>query len=599
MIDVAKKSLSFMTTRERISYFLFLLGRCFTSAFDLVGVLAIGYLGTSIALFVAQGSNSARTFRILGLDLPAANIQNLPFTLGLIVLLFLVKAWSAIILTKAMATSLALVEARAATTIIRSVFGHGLDRARVTSAENLRFAATIGASSAFTGLLNNLSVIVSEGFLFLGLAITFLVVDPISTGCVLLYFAVLGLVIQNVIGTRLANSSSVIMSTTISSNLVLNTLGGSFRELTVLNKKDHFFDNFYEARKSAALHIGRQLYLSGTPRYLVETAVLIGVLVFGGLKLLSGDLASSITTLGIFLTGSMRIMAAMLPWQNAIISIKQNIPQAKTAQTYLDQPELEKLNTTPASIPNTCPSIVFSDVSYAYDSDSESMAVSELSLSILAGSQVAFIGPSGSGKSTIVDLLLGLIQPSSGSVEIDGFSAWTVITSSPGFVAYVPQKPGSLSGTLREIIAVGQSEINDQRVRDALSEANLGEFLQALPDGLDSEIGLTGDSLSGGQLQRIGLARALYTQPKLLVMDEATSALDAESEHEISETLNKLRGKVTVVLVAHRLHTVQNSDQVFFVRDGKLADSGKFNSVAKRNPDLLRAVELSQTHLEN
>jgi ABC-type multidrug transport system fused ATPase/permease subunit len=601
MIDVVKNSLSFMTGRERFSYFMFLLGRCFTAAFDLAGVLAIGYLGTSIGLFIKEGSNSSRTFRILGIDFPAANIQNLPFTLALIVLLFLFKALSAILLTKTMATSLAMVEARAATTITKAVLAGGLERARTIAREDLRFAATIGASSAFTGLLNNLSVIVSEGFLFIVMAITFTIIDPFSSICVLVYFAVLGLLIDNFIGTRLSKSSSVIMAKTISSNADLNTLVDSFRELTVLNKKEYYFDRFSDSRRSASLHIGRQLYLAGMPRYVVETAVLIGVLVFGGLKLLSGDLASSITTLGVFLAGSLRIMAAMLPWQNALILIKQNIPQAKTAHALLYEPVLGNNSYPHVSVlaGNAALDISFEDVSYSYTTIDEDMAVSGVSFEVPAGAQVAFIGPSGSGKSTIVDLLLGLIQPSLGKVHIAGVPARKLIESRPGAVAYVPQKPGSLSGTLKEIIAVGQSQIHDERVRDALVEANLGDLLASLPNDINSEIGVNGDSLSGGQLQRIGLARALYTEPRLLVMDEATSALDADSEYEIGETLNALRGKVTVVLVAHRLHTIQNADLVFYIKDGKLVDSGKFTSVASRNPDLVRAVELSKTDLDD
>lgn len=594
MIEVIRNSIKFMSSRERAGFFLFLVGRSLTSVLDLMGVLAIGYLGTSIALFVAQGSSESRSFKLLGLTFPAANIQNLPLTLLIIVLVFVTKAVASIWLTKAMATSLALVEARAATHILRSIYGYGLERAQEQSREEIRFSSTIGASSAFTGLLNNLAVITAEGFMFIGLAVTFILIDPLATLCVLTYFAVLALVIHYFIGSRLSNSSSAIMETSISSNSSLNVLSDSFREITVLGKRDVFFESFLKDRQRAAAHIGRQVYLSGMPRYVVETAVLLGVLVFGGLKLLSGDLASSITTLGVFLTGSLRIMAAMLPWQNAIISIKQNIPQANLAQRYLrplEELEYPIAPTRPTN--NKAASIKASKVFYKYPGDTGRRAVSNVTLEIDSGSQVAIIGASGSGKSTLADLIMGLLVPDSGTVLIGDLPA----NRSQTALAYVPQQPGSLSGPLASLIAVGENESNIDlpRVERAIQSAHLSDFVASLPYGLETEIGADGEGLSGGQLQRLGIARALYSNPGVLLMDEATSALDAKSEHDVTKTLEALRGKVTVILIAHRLHTIQHVDRVFYMRNGEVVDSGKFDEVAKRHEDLLQAIQLSST----
>jgi ATP-binding cassette subfamily C protein len=203
------------------------------------------------------------------------------------------------------------------------------------------------------------------------------------------------------------------------------------------------------------------------------------------------------------------------------------------------------------------------------------------------------MGPSGAGKSTIADLLCFLLNPTSGRVYRISNSLekdWEEV----GRVSYVPQKPGMVSGTILENVALGvdPKNVNRSDVIAALEEAHLGPLISELPKGIDTPLGKLKDSLSGGQMQRLGLARAIYFKPSLLVMDEATSALDAESESEIQKTLEELRGKVTVVVIAHRLNTIQHADKVILVEEGKVLDSGKFKDLIARNPSVERGVEL-------
>jgi ATP-binding cassette subfamily C protein len=164
----------------------------------------------------------------------------------------------------------------------------------------------------------------------------------------------------------------------------------------------------------------------------------------------------------------------------------------------------------------------------------------------------------------------------------------------PGRVSYVPQKPGLVSGTIIENIALAEDPANVDRAKalDALRLAHLSNLINELPEGLDTPLGKLQDGLSGGQIQRLGLARALYTQPGLLVMDEATSALDGESEAEIQKALDEMRGRVTVVLIAHRLNTIQHADKVILVEEGQVKDSGTFKELIQRNPSVERLVDL-------
>jgi ATP-binding cassette subfamily C protein len=204
------------------------------------------------------------------------------------------------------------------------------------------------------------------------------------------------------------------------------------------------------------------------------------------------------------------------------------------------------------------------------------------------------MGPSGAGKSTIADLLSAVLTPTSGDIvrsdsasSEDGFDAL-------GRVSYVPQRPGLVSGTILDNVALAENkdEVNREQALEALQLANLTELISELPDGLDTPLGKLQDGLSGGQMQRLGLARALYTKPGLLIMDEATSALDAESEAEIQKALDSMRGKVTVVLIAHRLNTIQHADKVVLVEDGLVKDSGTFKELISRNPSVERVVDL-------
>ncbi len=217
-----------------------------------------------------------------------------------------------------------------------------------------------------------------------------------------------------------------------------------------------------------------------------------------------------------------------------------------------------------------------------------------MSLTIEPGSFVALVGPSGAGKSTLAEVILGLALPTSGTVRIGGADPLALRAGSPGAVSYVPQRPGMVAGTIAENVALGieTDEIDRDRVHEVLRFAHLEDFVSSLPDGIDTSVGEQTDAFSGGQIQRIGLARALYVQPRLLVLDEATSALDAGTESVISESLQRLRGATTLVVIAHRLSTVQHADVVFVIEEGEIAASGDFPTVRRTVPMVADYVKL-------
>jgi ATP-binding cassette subfamily C protein len=466
----------------------------------------------------------------------------------------------------------------------------------MNSREEILFSVQTGSPSAFNGLLNSLGTLVAEGTLFVLVIVSFEIVNPVVALISIGYFGLIGMVIQIFIGQLMQRTSVKISKTTVQANAGLSDLGDVLREAAILGREDFFYDRIYQSRIKASGSAATQFVLAGMPRYIVETGLIIAIAVLVFFQSFSGDFAASAATLGIFLTGGLRLTASLLPLQSALLIIKKSGPPARTALDLLDDFEpFEPVTTTRYTPDSKEPpvSVEVNRVQFSFQkSDSETL--SDISFTIPAGSQAAIIGSSGSGKSTLADLILGLLEPSSGYVLINGTNPRDLIKSQPGLVGYVPQKPGMVSGTIAENIALGieVEEIDELKLAKSISDANLTGFIGSLPMGVHTDIGKRKDELSGGQLQRIGLARALYTEPKLLIMDEATSALDADSENEINKALDKMRGKVTVILIAHRLNTVQRSDIVFYLDRGKIEDSGTFTELLKSNATVRNLAKL-------
>jgi ATP-binding cassette subfamily C protein len=590
--------MKYLSSKEKTRYYLLVTLRALVGLLDLVAILAIGLLSASIALYLTRDDSREGAISLGPLAFPSLGLEFIP-VVGIMVLgLFISKAFVSIYLTHRLAHFLAKVEARSSRELAEKAFGNGIEGLRQNSMNDILYAVQVGSPGVFNILLNSVGVLVAEGFLFFIVIITFALLSPWVALVALLYFALIGLLIQYFIGRKLEQSSQKITESYIVSTGGLLDLGEVIREATTLEKKHFFLDKIYEARLTSSRNIANQLVLQGAPRHIVETALVLGISVFIFSQSLTGDLSAGAAIIGAFLAGGLRLTAALLPLQSAFLSIKQALPSVSRAFHFLDfeKPANQSRMKIKAREGTGAPvSVKAKDVSFSY-AGAGRPAVTKVSFEINPGDQVAFIGPSGAGKSTIADLILGLVKPTEGEILLGAIKPEEWITSNPGLIAYVPQRPGMVSGTIAENIALGVSskDIDSQRLDMAINDSHLKETLAELKYGKDTDLGKRKDSLSGGQLQRIGLARALYMQPKLLVMDEATSALDAESENEINKALDEMRGKVTVVLIAHRLNTVQRADQVFFIEKGQLRASGTFPELIKKSESVKRLAKLME-----
>lgn len=580
-------ALRFMTSQERLKFMALIFARSIISILDLFGVLAIGLLATSIALFVTQGSDPNRKIQIGQLSVDAVNAQSLPGVAVAILLLFVSKAVLSVFLTKKLSFFLATVEARSAKTVAKKMMDRGISISRNHTNAELIYAVQTGSQFAFNYLLNSLGTLIAESFLFLIVILAFLFVNTGVAMMALAYFAIIAFAVQMVLGKVMHRTSKELILSTNSTNEVLLDLGEVLREVKILGVQAHYFDRVFKFRMMSAGNSASQYVLNGMPRYIVETSLIVAIAGFILSQSTNGDIAGASATVGVFLSGGLRLTAALLPLQSAFLTIRQSISPAQSALDVLQTPDellIPKPGNTLAGSPA---SVEAEDVSFRYVANGKP-TLSNISFKIEAGAQAAFIGESGAGKSTLADLILGLLKPESGSIKIAGIDSAYVLEENHGILGFVPQRPGMVSGSILQNVALGldRETVDLNRLARAIDFADLGSLIDSLPDGVDTDIGKRKDELSGGQLQRIGLARALYAEPNVLILDEATSALDSESESRIRSTLEKLRGEVTVIIIAHRLNTVQSADVVFLLEDGRISAEGSLRELLKSNADV-------------
>jgi ABC-type multidrug transport system fused ATPase/permease subunit len=375
----------------------------------------------------------------------------------------------------------------------------------------------------------------------------------------------------------------------------------TYREITVADRRQYYIDRFRSLRQAGAEAYADQQFIGQLPRYGMEIALVVG----GGLLVIVllqvGTVESALGSLALFLTAATRVMPSMLRLNGSRITLRSLVARSNFAFTMDSHIREHATAPTLESIPPAAPAtelavvrsgkpdvvleVVVRDLTVDYPG-SDAPAIDGISFTLAPGGALAVVGPSGGGKSTLADAILGVVQPSAGSVRIGGLSPEEVVRRYPGLLAYVPQSVALVSGSVRDNVALGRdrAEIDDERVWAALQRAHLAEYLADARNGLDTEVGERGVQLSGGQRQRLGIARALYTEPRLLVMDEATSALDAEIESLVTQTIAELGSEVTTITIAHRLATVRSADTVIYLDRGRLLAQGSFNEVRAAVP---------------
>ncbi|WP_249313308.1 ABC transporter ATP-binding protein [Lederbergia citrea] len=356
---------------------------------------------------------------------------------------------------------------------------------------------------------------------------------------------------------------------------------GASKEVKV-SGKENFFVNAYTKQSQISANNSRyMMMLDQTPRLFIETLLVSIVLITMLIIIFQGTNTSQIvSTMALFAMAAFRLMPSINRIMAMITTIRYSQPALAVIYEDLFMNKEEYSNSNPTNgielLSNKegkyfNDSIDLSEVSFRYSNQKE-YSIKDISLTIPIGQSVAFIGESGAGKTTLVDIILGLFRPDKGSVLVDGENLNNLKSLWQQKIGYIPQSIFLSDDSIRGNVAFGMDgeQIDDQEVWRALDQAQLKEFVEALPNKLDTSVGERGVRLSGGQRQRIGIARALYHNPEILFMDEATSALDNETEKEIMKAIDGLKGEKTLIIIAHRLSTIENCDTVFKINNGRL-----------------------------
>lgn len=404
------------------------------------------------------------------------------------------------------------------------------------------------------------------------------------------------LLLFRVVRGRLEDNGRKISALSTSRFRLMNEGFGGIKDIALLGRQADMVNQFECAGEKYAAAQGINAALAQVPRYFMELLAfgsIIGLVLFL-MHSESGNLGVVLPILSVYALAGFKLLPAFQSIYASLASIKG--AQAAFYAIRADLAESQYLLNSAAVSQERLEArqkIEFQGVTFQYPGKNQS-ALSGLTFEIRANSTVGIVGPSGAGKSTAVDLLLGLIEPETGLLLVDGHPiTGTNRRAWQNTIGYVPQSIFLSEGTIAENVAFGVpfGEIDRRQVGRSLRLAHLDELVARLPEGVDTKVGERGVQLSGGQRQRIGIARALYHDPGILVFDEATSALDGVTEKMIMDAINEFSGKKTIVMIAHRLKTVQKCDVIIYMRDGSIKDIGAFQEIVSRNADFRSMAE--------
>jgi ABC-type multidrug transport system fused ATPase/permease subunit len=567
---------------------------------DLTGVAAIGVLGALAVTGVQSAQPGNRVSAVLELlGLSNLTFQSQVAVLGISAAIILViRTILSIIVTRKIFYFLSRRGAVISSDLISRFLSQPLSKIQENSSQETLYAVTFGVTSITLGVLGTAITLVADISLLVIMLFALFVVNPVMAVTSIVFFGTLGLILygnMNVKAHKLGQLNSEI--SILSHEKTLEVLE-SYRESVVRNRRDYYSREIGKLRMKLADVLAEMQFMPNVSKYVMESGIVIGAVLIAGVQFALQDAGHAVGTLSVFLAAGTRIAPAVMRLQQSAIQIRSGIgaaiPTLALIESLKNAPLVDgvddKLDIVHSGFD---PRISLNGVVLTYP-NKELPAIENVLLELNSGESLAIVGSTGAGKTTLVDVLLGVLQADTGAISISGKPPLEAISKWPGAISYVPQDVTISNGTFRENVGLGYpAEVaTDELVWSALETAQLANFVRELPLGLDTPVGERGAKISGGQRQRLGIARAMFTRPKLLVLDEATSSLDGQTESDISDAIQALKGSVTVVMIAHRLSTVRNADQVIYMDQGKILARGSFEEVRGSVPDFDKQAKL-------
>jgi ABC-type multidrug transport system fused ATPase/permease subunit len=563
------------------------------SFLDLFGVALIGVIGALSITGIkgAQvGDRTGAALRLLQLD--SLSFYNQVVVLSVMAALLLItRTILSMYFSQRYLRFLATRSALISTTLYSKLISQNILEVQKRNTQETLFIVTEGVRRITIGILGSIVFLVSDLSLLIVLTAGLFFIDPVVAIVTFFLFSGVALFLQKKMATKSRKLGKKNSDLSIASNKNIVESLNSYRETVVRNRRDFYAKKMNTQRLELSLNDAELAFMPMISKYVLESAVVLGAFLIAALQFALNDSRQAIATLAIFLAAGSRIGPAIMRVQQGLIAMGIAIGSARPTLDLIEEVRFVQ------RVPETDNSFITDHTGFDANISVNKLffsyipqgveTISEVSFTLSPGQTLAIVGTSGSGKTTLVDLLLGILQPTSGDVLISGLAPIQAISRWPGAISYVPQNVALMEGTIRENICMGylQDQIEDSQILRAVKEASLSRLVENSSLGLATQVGEIGSKISGGERQRIGIARALLSNPKLLVLDEATSSLDGETEAEITEAIQLIKGKVTVVMIAHRLSTVRGADLVIYLDKGKIQSIGTFEHVRKSIPN--------------
>jgi ABC-type multidrug transport system fused ATPase/permease subunit len=578
-IDVFPRRDRFKILAVVISHFIF-------GLLDLVSVGLVGVLGSlSVAGVRGQATGDRVSWVINFLQLENQNLKTQAIAVASIAaLLLILKTFLSLIFVRKTTFFLARRAALISSSLIAKVLRQPILKLQSKSMQQNLYAVTQGVDSITIGIVNTSVLMISDLSLLLILLVGLYFVDPLMSLTTLLMFTLVAVSLYKILHRRAQKLGSLYRDLTIESAEKILEAMGSYREMIARGRREYYAQELGKIRGNLAEVNGERAFMPNIGKYTIEITFVLGTFLLSALLFSFNDPSRAVGILSVFIAASTRISPAILRLQQGAIQLKGNLATASPSLEMIE--DLNQIDITEKLELNSQGkfemdfNVELRNVSFSY-SDLKDPVLNDVSIKIPQGSIASFVGPSGAGKTTLVDLIIGVLKPDVGTVRIGKYSPAQVISHLPGKIGYVPQDSIVCNGTIRTNVALGYpaEEITDEQIWNALQVAQLEDFVRSLPNTLNELVGDKGAKLSGGQRQRLGIARALVTEPQLLILDEATSALDSATEKMATQAIHALRGKVTIIVVAHRLSTIRDSDVIFYLDKGRILSTGTFDKV--------------------
>jgi ABC-type multidrug transport system fused ATPase/permease subunit len=588
-----KKVLLLLEKKDRFKLFLVLIINTFLAFLDLFGVALIGI--TSAILIrglqgLAAGDQVTSFLELLNLD--GLQQRSLLILLGSsAIFFFILKTVLSVYFLRRTLRYMSIRNAQISSSLVSKMLNRPVEKIFSKPIQHQIYNVTGGVERLVGGAVTNLVVIASDLVLLVVILVGLMLVDPITSVGTFVIFTGIAFLLYFLLHKRVVilNAKSTYQSIYLDQKVSEGI--NSFRDLFIKGGREFYVNEIRKTKMQLAGYDAEIKFIPNISKYTIEISVILGIAVIAGIQFYLFDSNRAIAVISVFLAASTRIAPAIIRLQQNVIAVKSSLSAAKPTFDLIDELNgVEELTGTETVVSTThagfLPKLNLDNLKFTY-ADAIDGTIQGITLDIAPGKFIAFVGPSGGGKSTLIDLILGLLTPSSGSIRISEVSPVDAIKKWPGSIGYVPQDVFIENSTVKENICLGFNPdlVPDDLVWQALQLADLSDFVKGLQGQLSYKISDAGKNLSGGQRQRLGIARALLTKPKIVIFDEATSALDAETENRVSESIMKLTGDCTVIFIAHRLSVVRSADMIYYLDKGKIVNQGTFEELRKLNAD--------------